>query len=128
MATTVVPALDVVENDGAGFVASRVTPVHTFGFKGGQETFHDGIVVAVATSAHAHLDVSFRQRLLVIMADMLTNRGQSDTASQFAVSAAPMPYGLLPLASSAPFITVRYILASSLLCASRIPRKSGRCC
>lgn len=69
--TTVVPALDVVEDHGTCLMTAGIALVNALSLQGGKEAFHHRIIVAVATSAYAHLYVFFRQKFLVIVNGIL---------------------------------------------------------
>ena len=59
MATlSVVEHLNILEQIGFGLVPAAIAnPVHALSLKGGEEAFHDGIVIAVAGAAHGAFDV-----------------------------------------------------------------------
>ena len=69
MATlSVVEHLNVLEQIGSGLVSVAVAnPVHALSLKGGEEAFHDGIVIAVAGAAHGAFDVVLLQCLAEIV-------------------------------------------------------------
>lgn len=73
MATAqIVPNLNVIEQTGTSFLTGDIASVHTLGFEGGEEAFHDRIVVTVACATHADLNAVYSQQPLVIMAGILT--------------------------------------------------------
>ena len=58
----VIEGFDIIEERGAGLlVGLEVLVVEAFGFEGAPERFHGGVVVAVASGAHAGLDVAGMQ-------------------------------------------------------------------
>jgi hypothetical protein len=70
-AAQVVPNLNVIEQTGTSFLTGDIASVHTLGFEGGEEAFHDRIVITVAGPAHADLNTMFSQQQLVIVAGIL---------------------------------------------------------
>lgn len=69
---TKVSAFDVLKDRCAGFVADWVTSVNALGLESSKKALHHGIVVAVATAAHADLNAFARKQFLVVAARVLT--------------------------------------------------------
>jgi hypothetical protein len=69
---SVVKTLDVIEHISLGFVACQVSSaIYTFSFQQAEEAFNNGIVVTVASCAHAALDTVLLEFIAEIIACIL---------------------------------------------------------
>ena len=68
----VVEALDVLEQSLLGLLSRSIgIVIDEFGFESSKEAFHDGVIVAIASAAHAGQTTIYLQKLLVIVAGIL---------------------------------------------------------
>jgi len=71
-AAGVVEGFEVAEDAGASLLAGEVlVSLHLLGFEGSEKTFHGGIIIAVAFSAHAWDEVVFVEGISIIETGVL---------------------------------------------------------
>jgi len=88
---TIIPDFDVVEDCSPSSLTRRKTMVHTFRFERGEEAFHGGVVVTVASAAHADGNTVSDQQALIVGAGVLA--APVGVVQQTCLRAATLPVG-----------------------------------
>ena len=70
---TIIENLNVVEHIGSGFRPSLIMPtMNPLSFEKGKETFHHRVIIAIPCPAHAACDPVVPQKILELVAGILT--------------------------------------------------------
>jgi hypothetical protein len=68
----IVPAFDELKDGGTGLGTGNELRLRTFSLEGSEEAFHDGIIITITGSAHAHYTTQIGQAALVRITGVLT--------------------------------------------------------